>query len=51
MAEGMTKDEAKAQFNNEMDLFIRETLGLPDETEAEREYRNKYEEIHGGEEE
>ena len=51
MAEGMSKDEAKAKFNTEMEAFMRGSLGLPDETDAEREYRNKYEEIHGGEEE
>jgi uncharacterized protein YoaH (UPF0181 family) len=51
MQEGMTKEEAKAQFDSEMDEFIRETLGLPSQTEAEREYQEKYEAIHGGEEE
>ena len=55
MAEGMTKDEAKATFDQELDYFVREALGLPDETEAEREYRERAEadmqEIGTGEEE
>ena len=42
MAEGMTKEDAKAAFDQELDYFVRESLGLPDETEAEREYREKY---------
>ena len=51
IADGMTRDEAKEQFSHELDEFVRESLGLPDETESEKEYREKYEEIHGGEEE
>tara|TARA_R110002012_G_scaffold318539_1_gene537147 strand:- start:5534 stop:5968 length:435 start_codon:yes stop_codon:yes gene_type:complete len=51
MAEGMEKVEAKAVFEQELDVFVRESLGLPDETDAEHEYRKKYNEIHGGEEE
>ena len=51
IAEGMTRDEAKEQFSRELDEFVRESLGLPDETESEKEYRERYEAIHGGEEE
>jgi hypothetical protein len=51
MADGMEKVEAKAIFDQELDEYVRLTLGLPDETDAEREYRLKYEDIHGGEEE
>jgi len=51
IADGMTRDEAKEQFSRELDEFVRESLGLPDETESEKEYRERYEAIHGGEEE
>tara|TARA_R110000803_G_scaffold24658_3_gene59274 strand:- start:1529 stop:1963 length:435 start_codon:yes stop_codon:yes gene_type:complete len=51
MVDGLSKVEAKATFEQELDEFVRQTLGLPDETNAEREYRIKYDEIHGGEEE
>ena len=50
MAEGMSRDEAKQEFEKELGSLVRETLGLPDETEAEREYKEKYDEIHGEEE-
>jgi len=50
MAEGMSRDEAKQEFEKELGSLVRETLGLPTETEAEREYKKKYDEIHGEEE-
>ena len=50
MAEGMSRDEAKQEFEKELGSLVRETLGLPDETDAEREYKQKYDEIHGEEE-
>jgi len=40
-AEGHTTEEAKEIFKQEMDAFIRESLGLPDETDQEREYRER----------
>jgi len=51
MADGVEKSEAKEIFEQELNEYVRGTLGLPDETDAEREYRLKYEDIHGGEEE
>ena len=39
MAEGMDKVEAKKTFDGELDIFVREALGLPEETEQETEYR------------
>ena len=39
--EGMDKQEAKDRFQAEMDAMVREALGLPDETDQEREYREK----------
>lgn len=39
MADGMEKNEAKEIFDNELDVFVREALGLPEETEQETEYR------------
>ena len=39
--DGMDKQEAKDRFQAEMDLMVREALGLPEETEQEREYREK----------
>ena len=41
MSEGMDKTEAKEVFDRELSLFVREALGLPDETEQETEYRLK----------
>jgi len=41
MSEGMDKTEAKELFDRELSLFVREALGLPDETEQETEYRLK----------
>ena len=39
--DGMDKQEAKDRFKAEMDAMVREALGLPDETEQEKEYREK----------
>jgi len=39
--DGMDKQEAKDRFQKEMDLLVREALDLPEETEQEREYREK----------
>ena len=39
--DGMEKQEAKDRFQKEMDLLVREALDLPEETEQEREYREK----------
>ena len=39
--EGMDKQEAKDRFQKEMDLMVREALGLPEETEQEIEYRER----------
>jgi len=39
--EGMDKQEAKDRYQKEMDLMVREALGLPEETEQEREYRER----------
>ncbi len=41
MAEGMDKADAKEIFDRELDVFVREALGLPEETEQETEYRLK----------
>ena len=37
--DGMEKKDAKDKFQREMDVMVREALGLPDETEQETEYR------------
>ena len=37
--DGMEKQDAKDRFQAEMDAMVREALGLPDETEQEKEYR------------
>ena len=37
----MDKQEAKDRFQKEMDLLVREALDLPEETEQEREYRER----------
>ena len=39
--DGMDKQEAKDRFQAEMDLMVREALGLPKETEQEIEYRER----------
>tara|TARA_B100000686_G_scaffold150276_1_gene157532 strand:- start:783 stop:1265 length:483 start_codon:yes stop_codon:yes gene_type:complete len=39
--EGMDKQEAKDRFQAEMDAMVRDALGLPDETEHEKEYRER----------
>ena len=39
--EGMDKQEAKDRFQAEMDAMVREALGLPEETDLEREHREK----------
>ena len=39
--DGMEKQDAKDRFQAEMDVMVREALGLPDETEHEKEYREK----------
>ena len=39
--EGMEKQDAKDRFQAEMDVMVREALGLPDETDLEREHREK----------
>jgi len=39
--DGMDKQEAKDRFQKEMDALVREALDLPEETEQEREYREK----------
>lgn len=39
--DGMDKQEAKDRFQAEMDLMVREALGLPEETEQEIEYRER----------
>jgi len=39
--DGMDKQEAKDRFQREMDAMVREALDLPEETEQEREYREK----------
>jgi len=48
MADGMDKNEAKEVFNRELDVFVREALGLPEETEQETEYRLKAKAIREG---
>ena len=50
MAEGMSREDAKQQFETELGSLVRDSLGLPDETEAEREFKEKYDENHGEEE-
>jgi hypothetical protein len=39
--DGMEKQDAKDRFQAEMDVMVREALGLPEETEQEIEYREK----------
>jgi len=39
--EGMDKQDAKDRFQEQMDLMVREALGLPEETEHEREHRER----------
>jgi hypothetical protein len=39
--EGHTTDEAKEIFKQELDVFVRQTLGLPNETEQETVYRER----------
>ena len=39
--EGHTTEEAKEIFKQELDNIVRESLGLPDETPQEREYRER----------
>ena len=39
--DGMDKQEAKDRFQKEMDALVREALDLPEETEQEREYRER----------
>jgi len=41
MKEGMTKDEAKFYYQQEIDKMVRDAIGLPDETEQEQEYREE----------
>tara|TARA_R110002012_G_scaffold292622_1_gene487896 strand:- start:495 stop:956 length:462 start_codon:yes stop_codon:yes gene_type:complete len=50
MADGMDKSEAKEQFNRELDVFVRQALGLPEETEQETEYRLKAQAVREGNE-
>lgn len=51
MEDGMSKEEAKAVFDKELDYFVREALGLPEETEAEREHRERAELIENAKDE
>ena len=37
----MEKQDAKDRFQAEMDVMVRQALGLPEETEQETEYREK----------
>lgn len=39
--DGMEKQDAKDRFKAEMDVLVRDALGLPEETELEIEYREK----------
>ncbi len=50
MADGMDKNEAKEIFDRELDVFVRDALGLPEETEQETEYRLKAKAIRDGNE-
>ena len=43
--DGMAKQDAKDRFKAEMDVMVRDALGLPEETELEIEYREKAAEI------
>ncbi len=43
--DGMSKQDAKDRFKAEMDLMVRDALGLPEETELEKEYRERAAEI------
>ena len=50
MADGMDKSEAKETFNRELDVFVRDALGLPEETEQETQYRLKAKAVRDGDE-
>jgi|TARA_B100001094_G_scaffold192533_1_gene186406 hypothetical protein len=39
--EGFTTEEAKEMFKQELDIIVRNSLGLPDETDMEKEYRER----------
>ncbi len=39
--EGFTTEEAKEMFKQELDNLVRDSLGLPDETAMEKEYRER----------
>jgi hypothetical protein len=39
--EGHTTEEAKEMFKQELDVLVRNSLGLPDETTMEKEYRER----------
>ena len=39
--DGMEKQDAKDRFQAEMDVMVRDALGLPSETDLEREHREK----------
>jgi len=39
--EGHTTEEAKELFKQELDVLVRDSLGLPDETPQEKEYRER----------
>ena len=41
MKEGMTKDEAKLDYQEKMDKMVRDALGLPEETEQEQGHREE----------
>ena len=48
MKEGMTKDEAKSSYQQQIDKMVRKALGLPEETEQEREHREEAARIQDG---
>ena len=39
--DGMEKQDAKDKFQTEMDIMVRDALGLPEETEQETQHREK----------
>jgi len=39
--DGMEKQDAKDKFQAEMDIMVRDALGLPEETEQETQHREK----------
>ena len=41
MKDGMTKDEAKLDYQEKMDKMVRDALGLPEETEQEQGHREE----------